>query len=259
MALYRGMTGAPGEAAALLEAAEKRYHGGTASTRAWLRLQRALVALDQGRLDEALALLRLAADALPGWWLVDEHVAEIGWLQGDGAGARALLERLIAQHGQPEHMDALAQLLRDGGQPDAALPWIARAQAIHQQRLQAFPEAGIGHAVEHFLQFGPPEQALALARRNAELRPYGDAQITLAAALFRAGRAREAARWIRHVQASEWNTPRLHVVAAQVHAALGAQALADAHEARALAMNRYAKRLYSIAPPRPDPSVASTQ
>lgn len=250
MALYRSMTGAPGEATALLEAAEKRYHGAAASTRAWLRLQRGVVALDhQGRLDEALALFLLAADALPGWWLVDEHVAEIGRLRGDTAGARAILERLIAQHGQPEHMDELALLLRDGEQPDAALPWIARAQALHRQRLRAFPEAGVGHAVEHFLQFGTPEEALGLARRNAELRPFGDAQITLAAALLRAGRAAEAAQWIRRVQASGWNTPRLHVVAAQVHAALGQHTLADTHRARALAMNPHARQLYQVPAP----------
>ncbi len=249
LAQYRRKTGAPGEAAALLEAAEKRYNGGSAVTRAWLRLQRGLVAFDQGRLDEALALYRLASDALPGWWMVDEQIAEVLRLQGDAAGARALLESLVAQYGHPEHMDELARLLREGDKPDAALPWIARAQAIYRQRLKSFPEAGVGHAVDHFLQFGAPAEALALARRSAELRPFGDTQIELAAALFRAGRAGEAAALIRRVQDSGWNTPQLYAVAAQIHAALGQNTLADTQRARALAMNRHAMRLYLIPQP----------
>ena len=53
-----------------------------------LRPLRGRCARGGGRLDEALALYRLAADALPGWWLVDEHIAEALELQGDARAAR---------------------------------------------------------------------------------------------------------------------------------------------------------------------------
>lgn len=249
MAFYRWKTGAPAEAAALLEAAERRYHGGSATTIAWLKLQRGLLAWERGRLDEALALYQLAADAMPGWWLVDEQIAEVLRIQGDSAGARERLQRLVERNGRPEHMDELARLLREGPTPDAAQPWIKRAQAIYRARLTDFPEAAIGHAVDHFLQFGTPAEALALARRNAQLRPYGDAQIMLAAALFRAGQAGEAASRIRQVQDSGWDTAQLHAVAAQILAALGQGPAADAQRALALAMNPHAMRLYLIPQP----------
>ena len=249
LALYRWKTGSPAEAAALLEAAERRYHGGSAGTIAWLRLQRGLVAWERGRLDEALALYQLANDAMPGWWLVEEQIAEVLRLQGDTAGASARLQKLVARNGRPEHMDELARLLREGATPDAAQPWIQRAKGIYRSRLADYPEAAIGHAVDHFLQFGTPAEALSLARRNAELRPYGDAQIALAAALFRAGQAGEAASWIRRVQDSGWNTAQLHAVAAQILAALGQGAAADGHRALALAMNPHAMRLYLITQP----------
>lgn len=249
MAFYRWKTGAPAEAAALFEAAERRYHGGSATTIAWLKLQRGLLAWERGRLDEALALYQLAADAMPGWWLVEEQVAEVLRIQGDSAGARERLQRLVERNGRPEHMDELARLLREGPTPDAAQPWIKRAQAIYRARLAEFPEAAIGHAVDHFLQFGTPSEALALARRNAELRPYGDAQIKLAAALFRAGQAGEAASRIRQVQDSGWDTAQLHAVAAQILAALGQGLEADAQRSLALAMNPHAMRLYLIPQP----------
>ncbi len=248
LALFRARTGAPAEAAALLEAAEKRYHGGSAVTVAWLKLQRGELAWQRGRLDEALALYRLAADAMPGWWLVDEHVAEILRLQGDAAGAQQLLQQLAARDGRPEHMDMLAQLLREGPDPTAARPWITRAQAIHRSRLQVFPEAAAGHAREHFMQFGSPAEALALARQDATARPSGHAQVALAAALLRAGQAAEAAALIRRVDASGWNTAQLHAVSAQVHAALGQNAQADTRRAQAMAINPYAMRLHQVPP-----------
>ena len=249
LALFRAKTGAPGEAAALLEAAEKRYHGGSPSTIAWLRLQRGEIAWQRGRLDEALALYQLAADAMPGWWLIDEHVAEVRRMQGDTAGAQSMLQALISRDARPEHMDALAGLLLDGPTPAAAQPWIARAQDIHRSRLLAFPEAAAGHAVDHFLRFGSPAEALKLARRNAASRPFGEARIALAAALFRAGRTNEAATMIRSVQDSGWSTAQLHAVSAQIHGAIGQNAMADARRAQALAMNPHAMQLYHLTPP----------
>lgn len=249
LARLRNKMGSPGEAAAFLEAAEKRYHGVSATMKAWLKLQRGLVAWDRGRLDEALALYNLAAAELPGWWLIDEQIAEAKRLGGDTAGARALYESVIKRRSGPEHMDELARLLREGKTPEAATEWIKRAETIHRERLEAFPEASVGHAVEHFLQFGTPAEALALARRNVELRPFGDAQIALAAALFRAGQAGAASDLIARVEESGWKTAQLHAIAAQINAGLGRRAEADAQRAKALAMNPYALRLYPLALP----------
>ena len=249
LAMLRNKMGSPGEAAALLEASERRYHGGSATMKAWFKLQRGLVAWDRGQNEEALALYSLASDELPGWWLVDEQIAEAKRLNGDTAAAKALYESIIQRRGLPEHMDEFARLLREGTAPESATEWIKRAEAIYRERLKNFPEASVGHAVDHFLQFGTPTEALALARRNAELRPYGDAQIALAAALFRAGQAGEAAECIARVEASGWNTAQLHAIAAQINAGLGRSGAADAQRARALEMNRHAMRLYPLGQP----------
>ena len=58
------------------------------------------------------ALYSLASDELPGWWLIDEQLAEVKRLKGDTAAAKALYEGVIRRNGLPEHMDELARLLR---------------------------------------------------------------------------------------------------------------------------------------------------
>ena len=68
LAMLRHKMGSPGEAAALLEAAEKRYHGGSATMKAWFKVQRGLLAWDRGFIDEALAMYRLASEELEGWY-----------------------------------------------------------------------------------------------------------------------------------------------------------------------------------------------
>jgi hypothetical protein len=249
LAMLRNKMGSPGEAAALLEAAEKRYHGGSATMKAWFKVQRGLIEWERGQIDQALVLYAFASDELEGWWLIDEQIAEAKRLKGDTAAAKALYESIIRRSGMPEHMDELARLLREGAAPASATEWIKRAETIYRARLKVFPEASVGHAVDHFLQFGTPAEALALARRNAELRPYGDAQVALAAALFRAGQAGAAAECIARVEASGWNTAQLHAIAAQINAALGRNAAADAQRAKALQMNGHAMRLNTLAQP----------
>ena len=246
MAAVRRYTGAPGEAMALLVAAEQINYTEEPVLKAWLKLQRGLVAYDQGDLSLASALFYAANQALPGWWLADEQLAEIKVLMGEPDEARKLYEGVIARSGLPEHMDELARLLRNGSDPASANVWIQKAEAIYRERLKTYPEASAGHAVDHFLQFGTPAEALALARRNVELRPYGDAKIALAEALFRAGQAGEAATTIAEVEASGWNTAKLHAIAAQIYAGMGQSAKADAERQTALGLNRYAMRLFPL-------------
>ena len=256
LALLRSRLGSPGEAAALLEAAEKRFHGRSPAMRAWLKLQRGVIAFERGRLDEAIALYKLASDELPGWWLVDEHLAEAKRVSADTTGAKELYADLVKRTGLPQHMDALARVLRESEHPDAAYAWAERAGAIYRERLKSFPEASASHAVDHYLLFGNPVEALALARRSAQLRPFGDALIALATAQFRAGLAGEAAASIEAVLRSGWNTPQAHAVAAMIFAGLGRSAEADAARSRALAMNRLAMRMYPLATPA-QPELAS--
>jgi tetratricopeptide (TPR) repeat protein len=156
-------------------------------TAAWLELQRGLLDLDADRLDDAAAHYRCAAGRLSGWWLVDEHLAEIDARQGRSGLAIAAYRDLVARTDNPEFMDALSDLLRTDA-PAEASAWQARARAAYEHRLAVFPAATYGHALEHFLRDpSATHRALELARANQRVRPGPDAEALRARAEVSAG------------------------------------------------------------------------
>lgn len=202
--------GSPGEAAALLEAAEKRYHGGARPMRAWLKLQRGLVALERGRLDEAQALYLLAQAEFPGWWLVDEHLAEVQALLGQRDLARVAYEDIVARTGKPEFMDALAGIHIEQGQGELATTLIDRARQSYLASLARFPEAAAGHALGHFLTFETvADRTLELAETNYRYRSFGEAAISLARAKAARGDRQAALAILDRERTAGWTTAEL--------------------------------------------------
>jgi tetratricopeptide (TPR) repeat protein len=250
LALLQARTGEYFEGAALLDRAEKQEHSDTPYLHAWLELQQGQLLLDRGRWEQADEYFRHADMLLPGWWLPRSRRAELLALQGQRDEAQAQYETLAEETGDPEFIDAVARLRREGPDPASAAPWIARAAEAHRQRLELLPEAACAHAAEHELWFGQqPQQALDLARRNAELRPNGESRILLAQALYKAGQAAAAHREIEAVLAGAWNTAELHAIAAQIDAALGLREDADRQHALALELNPRAFRMYHLPQP----------
>lgn len=254
LAQYHARTGAPTEAAALLDRAERIYHGTSARPLAWLALQRGLLALDAGRWDDALAHDLRAQRLMPGWWLAEEHVAEIHALRGELDVALSSYRDIVQRTGHPEYMDAIARILLEQHQPAEAAAWIGRARAVYRERLKALPEAAAGHAIEHFLLFEPLErdELLAVARQDLAARPGAEARMHMAQAYLRIGRGADAAAALAPVLASPWQTAKLHALAAQVFAATHDGAAAARAEAHAVAMNPHARRMYATPPPAGD-------
>lgn len=249
LALHHAATGAPSEALALLDRAEKLDHAGTPKLRAWLALRRGLIALHRGRWDEALAHYLAADRQLAGWWIVEEHVAEVRALLGQRAAAASLYRTLLERVEAPELMDAMAALLGQLGQAEEARRWIARAEGVHRRRLARLPEAAVGHATAHFLRFAPAAaETLALARRDAALRGTGDARLALVRALLAAGRTLEAEREIRGVVASGWDSAEMHALAHVVFDRGADRRAAQAAAAEAASRNPRWREQYVTAP-----------
>ena len=205
---------------------------------AWTHLQLGLLDLDRGRYAEAEDHYSAADRALPGYWLVHEHIAEIQLLSGRRAEAIALYERVIADtDGSPEFLDALAEIRREDGDDSAAAALAARALAAYEARLAQFPEATYGHALDHFLAFGPPDRALAMAEKNHSLRPNGPAKVGLMEALVGADKATAAASLADEWLASQWRSAEGHAAAAEAFAAVGRTEDAELQRAAARAMN----------------------
>jgi len=243
---YHASTGQRVEALALLDRADASYHGDSAELRAWLRLQRAVIELDSGLWENALAWLLAAEREVQGWWLVDEHIAEVRALLGQTEIARGLYRDIVRRSDLPEYRSAWAAVEAAAGDPAQARQLDQQATAAFRERLARWPEAAAGHALDHFLRQPDAAEALALAQANRRNRPYGDAELQLARAYLQAGRPREARALLTAVLRTPWDTAELHWLAAQTYAATGQAELAAAQRQRALEINRRAEQQYGL-------------
>ena len=213
LAYLERRTGRAGRADALYAEAQEGLTAKEMRAFAWLELQRGLIDLDRGRHRRALAHYRRAERAYSGHWLIDEHVAEALALLGRTEEAAALYQRVIERTGNPEYLSALASLVA-GSDPAAAAALEARADALFAERFRRFPEAAIGHYVEHLVERteAPPE-LLALAERNHELRPNAESKLLLARACARLGQRERARELLAEIAATPWRSPALRVLA----------------------------------------------
>lgn len=194
----------------MLAEAERSYHGLRTWPRAWLQLSRGLLDLEQGDPRSALAHYEIANQILPGWWLVEEHIAEAWVLLGRSTEAEALYLSIVERTGHPEFMDALAEIAETRGDEKEAAAWDARAETAFHRQLELFPEAASGHALDHYLErSADSERAIQLAEANARLRPNGEALLQLARAYRLAGRSEESSAMLSRAIATGWVSERL--------------------------------------------------
>lgn len=202
--------------------------------RAWLSLMRGLMDLDRGRLDDALKHYEVADRTFGGWYLIEEHIAEIKALKGQHEEARRRYETLVAKTDNPEFMDALAEVYGALNQPQDEARMIDRAHTLYEARLQRFPEAAYGHALDHYLGRGDAGRAIELGEKNRDLRPGAEAFVKLAQAYRLGDRNSEARTAIESALATPISTAELHATAADVYAVLGDNDLARQQHMRAL-------------------------
>ena len=238
VALLSWRSGAMTQARDRLEDAFRRYQAPRGQFTAWSHVQLAQLELDRGQFAAALRDLDEAEEDLPGWWLIAEHRARTLDLLGRATEARAIYEQLAAVPGHPEHLDGLAGLLRDGDDPFLAESFIARARALHEERLARFPEAATGHAVDHFLHLeSDPARALELAERDHALRPGLEQTVKLAQAYVKAHRLTDARDVLAPMRATLFSSAELHGTASIVFTALGDAASAEEARRRAEAID----------------------
>jgi tetratricopeptide (TPR) repeat protein len=226
-AIHAARTGNPDRALAYFDQAESAYRSPSPQTRAYFELQRGIVELDRGELDDAMEYFRSADRLFPGRWLIEEHIAEVLTLQGKITEAETLYRTIIRRTGHPEFIDALAGIAAARGDAATAARLHAQSSAIWARRLKQFPEATYGHAVDHCFARKDWPCALQLAQKNHQARPFGEAKIALARALLGSGHISQARAMIETVLASSWRTTDLHRAAAEIFAASGMAAKAQ--------------------------------
>jgi predicted Zn-dependent protease len=235
----------------MMEAAEKRYHGGSVILESWFALQRGIIELERGKYDEARAMFTLADQRMPGFWLNEEHLAEVASLTGDKAAERRILEAVVKKTTAPEYLDWMASIEAEAGNAPAAKQLLDRAEAIYTERAKRFPEAIAGHALDHYLDAAPqPARALALAEANFRNRPHGDAAIALAKAHLLNDRPRDAVRLLEQEIAKGWDTAETYWTLSLAAEAAGNPARAKTAALEARRRNRNSATQYAFAAPK---------
>jgi tetratricopeptide (TPR) repeat protein len=183
---------------------------------AWVELQKGILDFERKRYASALAHYRRAGHAYSGYWLIEEHLAEVLDLTGNTNEAIALYEKIIRTTHNPEYLNALGRI-RERSDPAAAQKLYAEADQRNEQRFALYPEAAIGHLIRDALvRRTPRPDLLELAQRNCDLRPNGESKLLLARAYLKSERRAEAKRLLDEIAATPWTTPELVEVRRQV-------------------------------------------
>jgi tetratricopeptide (TPR) repeat protein len=189
---------------------------------AWVALERGLLAFNRGRYDRAQAHYEQADKAYAGYWLVEEHLAEVLAAQRRFDEAVALYRKAIARGPRPELHQALGDLFRFMGKEDQARPWHDLALAAYLESA----ERGDVHDYHHLAGFYADvredgAEAVKWARKDVALRRNFVTQDGLAWALYRHGRFHEALTAIEPALASGVKDGHVFFHAAMIHLAAG--------------------------------------
>ena len=185
---------------------------------AWVELQRGVLNLRRGRYDQAQMHYQVADRAYSGYWLVEEHKAELLGAQGKFEEAVALYRKVIARVPRPEFQQALGELYAAMGQPAQAEPWYEKALTAYLESARH----GAVHYYHHLTDFYADVrrdggEAVKWARKDMELRRNFSTLAALAWALYRAGEFAEALETIDEAIASGATDGQLFFQAGMIH------------------------------------------
>ena len=222
LAYWEAKFGDPKIADRLYEHAEEAISAKGMRSYAWVELERGVLCLKRGRHGDALAHYRRAETAYSGYWLVDEHIAELLGAERKFGEAVALYEKVIARAPRPEFQQALGDLLLVMGKADRAKPWHDRALTAYLESV----ERGEVHYYHHLTGFyadvrGDGVEAVKWARRDVQLRRNFMTQEALAWALYRNGQFAEALDTIKLALSSGVIDAHLFLHSALIHLAAG--------------------------------------
>jgi tetratricopeptide (TPR) repeat protein len=189
---------------------------------AWVELGRGLLDLRRGRHDDAGEHYRRSGQAYSGYWLIDDHAAELLAARGRLEEAAALYERVIDRVPRPELQHALGDLYTLMGEREQARDAHDRALAGY---LASTRRGGV-HYYHHLADFYADvlengAEAVKWARLDVDLRRNPATEAALAWAHHRNGQPSEAVDLMTRALSSGVRDAHLFSRAGRIHLALG--------------------------------------
>lgn len=189
---------------------------------AWVELQKGVLDMTHGRYENARAHYERADQAYSGYWLVQEHMAELLGALGEFEKAVELYESVIARVPRPEFQQALGEIYSLMGKPE-------QAQRCHKEALAAYLESaqrGGVHYYHHLADFFADvredgAETVKWARKDVELRANFSTQAALAWGLYRNGQFSEALDTMNQALSSGVRDARLFFQTAMIHLSAG--------------------------------------
>jgi tetratricopeptide (TPR) repeat protein len=238
LAHLRGKMGQGADADRLYEEAQDQLTAKEMRAYAWLEVQRGFLHFARGRHGEARLHYGRADKTYPGYWLVDEHIAELLGAEGKYDEAAGILERIISTVDRPDLDQAIGELYELAGQSGPALCWKQRALSAYRQSA----ERGEVHYYHHLVDYNTDvaedgAEAVKWAYKDLQLRENFATQAALAWALYRDGQFSDARHWIERALSSGVVDARLYFWAGDIHSAAGDTTRSRELRERALKLN----------------------
>ena len=168
--------------------------GAPADRRAWYAWRRGGLAFDAGDLDAAERSYREALEHAPDDAAAAVGLAEVAAARGNLDAAAERYRAAVDEFGEPPMMAALGDVLAAAGKADEAESWWGRAEAGMTEEAKTAETAHLREFARFLADHDRrADDAVAMARRDLEIRQDAAAYDTLAVALSRAGQLDEAA------------------------------------------------------------------
>jgi len=197
LAHLRGRMGDATGADNLYQEAEDQLTAKEMRAYAWLEMQRGFLDFVRGRPGEAGLHYRRADAAYPGYWLVEEHIAELLGSEGSCEEAAAILERIVSTVDRPDLDQAIGELYELAGDSGCARHWEERALNAYLQSAERGEVHYHHHLVDYYADVVEDgANAVKWAYKDLQLRENFATQAALAWALYRDGQFGNAVCWI---------------------------------------------------------------
>jgi tetratricopeptide (TPR) repeat protein len=222
---------------ALYEEAQDQLTAKEMRAYAWLVVQRGFLHFARGRHDAAELHYRRADAAYPGYWLVEEHIAELLGAEGRYEEAVEILERIVSNSHRPDLEQAIGELCDLAAREKPADYWKQRALAAYLQSARRGEVHFYHHLVDYYTDVVEDgAKAIKWAHKDLRLRENFATQAALAWSLYRDGQFGDAVRWIDRALASGVVDARLYFWAGEIYRAAGKEV--EGRELRQRAITR---------------------